>query len=352
MSFRKQLFAKKSLEVLLEEMAGEHRLRRVLGPVALSSLGIGAIIGTGIFVLTGVAARQYAGPGPDPLLRPRRAGLRLRRACAMPSSPRWRPIAGSAYTYAYISLGELVAWIIGWDLVLEYAMASATVANGWAHYFLSFLGMFKDKAGKALLTIPVWLATDPFTAATQHIDYLTAEELAVASATALPWGDDGNADRAAGARGRAEFTAWRRSRSPSRQSRWPRCVAMHGKEAAEASIERVRKCDGRPAPVRAEHRAGEEACTSARGESTRLRGLRADAAGARRTCASPATSWPSPSWRSSRMILVIGHPRERRLQRGDGDGQDRRGAVRDRGWDLSTSTRRTGRRSCPTAGRG
>ena len=72
------------------------------------------------------------------------------RPCATPSSPPWRPIAGSAYTYAYVSLGELVAWIIGWDLVLEYAMASATVANGWSHYFLKFLGLFKTKAGQAL----------------------------------------------------------------------------------------------------------------------------------------------------------------------------------------------------------
>ena len=135
--WRKQLFAKKSLEVMLREMAGEHRLRRVLGPVALSSLGIGAIIGTGIFVLTGVAARQYAGPGL--ILSFVIAGL----ACAFAALcyaefASMAPIAGSAYTYAYLSLGELVAWIIGWDLVLEYAMSSATVANGWAHYFSEF----------------------------------------------------------------------------------------------------------------------------------------------------------------------------------------------------------------------
>ena len=85
----KQLFAKKSLDVLLAEMAGEHRLRRVLGPVALSSLGIGAIIGTGIFVLTGVAARQYAGPGL--IVSFVFAGMACARArhCATPSSPPW-----------------------------------------------------------------------------------------------------------------------------------------------------------------------------------------------------------------------------------------------------------------------
>lgn len=183
---RKQLFAKKSLQVLLDEMAGEHRLRRVLGPVTLSSLGIGAIIGTGIFVLTGLAARKEAGPGL--ILSFVLAGL----ACAFAALcyaefASMAPVAGSAYTYAYVSLGELIAWIIGWDLVLEYAMSSATVANGWAHYFLSFLGMFRDHAGKALITIPVWLAADPFTVATQHTDYQTAKTLAVASVSATPW---------------------------------------------------------------------------------------------------------------------------------------------------------------------
>lgn len=186
----KQLFAKKSLDVLLDEMAGEHRLRRVLGPVALSSLGIGAIIGTGIFVLTGVAARNYAGPGL--ILSFVFAGL----ACAFAALcyaefASMAPVAGSAYTYAYVTLGELMAWIIGWDLVLEYAMASATVANGWAHYFVSFLSLFKTPAGKALLTIPAWLTTDPFSAAAQHNEYLAAQTLVVASATALPWGAKG-----------------------------------------------------------------------------------------------------------------------------------------------------------------
>jgi APA family basic amino acid/polyamine antiporter len=190
----KQLFAKKSLDVLLDEMAGEHRLRRVLGPVALSSLGIGAIIGTGIFVLTGVAARQHAGPAL--LLSFVFAGL----ACAFAALcyaefASMAPVAGSAYTYAYVSLGEFVAWIIGWDLVLEYAMASATVANGWAHYFMSFLGLFKSPAGKLLITIPAWLSTDPFSAATQHVDYRTAQTLIVASTTAVPWDQTGKAPR-------------------------------------------------------------------------------------------------------------------------------------------------------------
>jgi APA family basic amino acid/polyamine antiporter len=189
MTLRRQLFAKKSLQGLLDEMAGEHRLRRALGPVSLSALGIGAIIGTGIFVLTGLAARNYAGPGL--ILSFVVAGL----ACAFAALcyaefASMAPVAGSAYTYAYVSLGELVAWIIGWDLVLEYAMASATVANGWSNYFLSFLSLFKDRGGKALLTIPLWLSMDPFSAATQHADYQTGGALVVARATAQPMNVD------------------------------------------------------------------------------------------------------------------------------------------------------------------
>src|SRR5262245_5203037 len=152
-----QLLAKKPLQQILEEMAGEHRLKRALGPVALSSLGIGAIIGTGIFVLTGLAARNYAGPGL--ILSYIFAGLACAFAALCYSEfASMAPVAGSAYTYAYTTLGELLAWIIGWDLVLEYAMGSATVANGWSNYFLKLLGMFKSETTKqALITIPVWL---------------------------------------------------------------------------------------------------------------------------------------------------------------------------------------------------
>src|SRR5882724_9603508 len=176
--FMKQLFAKKSLIILLEEMEGENRLRRVLGPVMLTSLGVGAIIGTGIFVLTGLAARNYAGPGL--ILSFVVAGLACAFAALCYSEfASMAPVAGSAYTYAYTTLGELMAWIIGWDLVLEYAMGSSTVANGWSNYFLKFLGLFRQD-GRALLTIPLWLSMDPFSAAEQHTDYTTAKTLQVA----------------------------------------------------------------------------------------------------------------------------------------------------------------------------
>ena len=134
----KQLFATKSLQVLLDEMAGEHRLRRVLGPVTLTALGIGAVIGAGIFVATGAAARDVAGPAL--MVSYAVAGVTcIFAALCYAEFASMAPVAGSAYTYAYTTMGELFAWIIGWDLVLEYAVGAATVANGWSGYFQSVL---------------------------------------------------------------------------------------------------------------------------------------------------------------------------------------------------------------------
>ncbi|HXG12698.1 MAG TPA: amino acid permease [Gemmataceae bacterium] len=133
-----QLFARKSLKVLLDEMAGEHRLRRVLGPVTLTALGIGAVIGAGIFVATGAAARDVAGPAL--MVSYLVAGITcIFAALCYAEFASMAPVAGSAYTYAYTTMGELFAWIIGWDLVLEYAVGAATVANGWSGYFQSVL---------------------------------------------------------------------------------------------------------------------------------------------------------------------------------------------------------------------
>src|ERR1700690_933586 len=129
-----QLFQTKSHEMLLEELRGENRLHRVLGPGQLSSLGVGAIIGTGIFVLTGVAAHDVGGPAL--MLSYVVAGITcIFAALCYAEFAAMVPVAGSAYTYAYATLGELFAWIIGWDLVLEYAVGSATVATGWSGYF-------------------------------------------------------------------------------------------------------------------------------------------------------------------------------------------------------------------------
>jgi APA family basic amino acid/polyamine antiporter len=137
------LLAKKTLEMIYEEGAehGERTLRRVLGPINLMTLGIGAIIGAGIFVLTGAAAAKYAGPAI--VLSFVLAGLACTFAgLCYAEFASLIPIAGSAYTYAYATLGELFAWIIGWDLILEYAFGAATVASGWSGYVLSFLQDF------------------------------------------------------------------------------------------------------------------------------------------------------------------------------------------------------------------
>lgn len=132
------LFARKPLDLLLEEARGENRLRRVLGPVQLTALGIGAIIGAGIFVATGAAAHNVAGPAL--MLSYVVAGVTcIFAALCYAEFAAMVPVAGSAYTYAYATLGELFAWIIGWDLVLEYAVGSATVATGWSGYFQSAL---------------------------------------------------------------------------------------------------------------------------------------------------------------------------------------------------------------------
>jgi APA family basic amino acid/polyamine antiporter len=133
--------------MLLDEVKGENRLRRVLGPVGLTAMGVGAIIGTGIFVLAGQAAAEKAGPAMS--LSMVVAGITcIFAALCYAEFAAMVPVAGSAYTYAYATLGELFAWIIGWDLVLEYAVGASTVAHGWSHYFQDLLKFFND--GKPL----------------------------------------------------------------------------------------------------------------------------------------------------------------------------------------------------------
>lgn len=137
----RQLFEVKPLAVLMAELNGANRLRRVLGPVQLTSLGIGAVIGAGIFVATGAAARNVA--GPSLMLSYVIAGVTcVFAALCYAEFASMVPVAGSAYTYAYATLGELFAWMIGWDLILEYAVGAATVANGWSGYFQSVLAKF------------------------------------------------------------------------------------------------------------------------------------------------------------------------------------------------------------------
>jgi APA family basic amino acid/polyamine antiporter len=151
------LFKKKPMEWLLNESTetGEHTLRRTLGPVSLTALGIGAIIGAGIFVLSGLGA-TYAGPALMLSFVLSGLGCVFAGLCYAEFAA-LIPLAGSAYTYAYAALGELLAWIIGWDLTLEYAMGASTVSSGWSNHFVEFLGIFH-------LRMPLWIAYDHWTA--------------------------------------------------------------------------------------------------------------------------------------------------------------------------------------------
>jgi basic amino acid/polyamine antiporter, APA family len=148
-----RLFKRKSLAMLHEEMKGDNRLRRILGPWSLTSLGIGCIIGAGIFVVTGYAAHFKAGPAL--LVSFMVAGLAcIFSALCYAEFASMAPVAGSAYTYAYATLGEFFAWIIGWDLILEYTVASASVAHGWSKYFQNFIGIFHIKVPHIFAAAP------------------------------------------------------------------------------------------------------------------------------------------------------------------------------------------------------
>lgn len=150
------LLTKKPLQsVRSESEAGG--LKRVLGPYALTALGIGGIIGAGIFVSTGKAANQVAGPAL--MVSYVLAGFTcLLAALCYAEFAAMTPVAGSAYTYAYTTLGEIFAWIIGWDLILEYAVGASTVATGWSAYFSNFLSLFPPDWG---LTVPAALNDAP-----------------------------------------------------------------------------------------------------------------------------------------------------------------------------------------------
>jgi len=171
------LFATKSMDLLLKEAheSGEHCLRRSLGAFQLTALGIGAIIGAGIFVLTGLGA-HYAGPGLMLSFVLSGLGCAFAGLCYAEFAA-MIPLAGSAYTYAYATLGEIFAWIIGWDLTLEYAMGASTVSSGWSNHFIEFLNIFHIK-------IPLWLAYDHWTAL-RTAENTIARQMATASDASL-----------------------------------------------------------------------------------------------------------------------------------------------------------------------
>lgn len=149
----------KSVDRILEQSDEQEKqgtgLKRTLGPLSITAMGIGAIVGTGIFVLTGVAAAKYAGPGL--ILSFVLAGIvsGLAAICYAEFASTV-PVAGSAYTYSYATLGELIAWIIGWDLILEYAVGAGAVSIGWSGYVTDLL---KSAFG---ITLPKALTASPF----------------------------------------------------------------------------------------------------------------------------------------------------------------------------------------------
>ena len=149
----KNLFRTKSIDQILSD-GHDSKLKRALSALNLVNLGVGAIIGTGIFVLTGTAAALHAGPAVVLSFILSGIGCVFAGLCYSEFAS-MIPIAGSAYTYSYSTLGEFLAWIIGWDLILEYLFASSTVAVGWSGYFVSFLKEFH-------ITVPESISQAPF----------------------------------------------------------------------------------------------------------------------------------------------------------------------------------------------
>ncbi|WP_342644640.1 amino acid permease [Mucilaginibacter sp. CSA2-8R] len=159
---------KKPIDLLLKESTeeGEHALKRSLGPVNLILIGIGIIIGAGLFSLTGIAAGQHSGPAVTISFLIAALGCTFAALCYAEFSA-MIPVAGSAYTYSYATMGELFAWIIGWDLVLEYSVGAATVAISWSQYLTKFLSWFD-------LYLPPQLTLSPFeTAKAANGDLIT-----------------------------------------------------------------------------------------------------------------------------------------------------------------------------------
>jgi basic amino acid/polyamine antiporter, APA family len=174
------LFATKPIDVLMREAGatGEHALKRALGPINLMTLGIGAIIGAGIFVLTGSAASLYAGPAIMLSYVLAGVGCVFAGLCYAEFAS-LIPIAGSAYTYGYATLGEIVAWVIGWDLILEYAFGAATVASGWSSTLIAFLQDYGINLPPQICDVPgaKWVFFDGRWSPLVTVD-LTSDQLA------------------------------------------------------------------------------------------------------------------------------------------------------------------------------
>src|SRR6476469_1735597 len=171
------IWARKPMSLLCAEAeeTGEHSLKKTLGPFQLTALGVGAVIGAGIFVFSGLGA-HYAGPGLMLSFVLSGLGCAFAALCYAEFAA-MIPLAGSAYTYAYATLGELFAWIIGWDLTLEYAMGASTVSSGWSNHFIELLDIFHIK-------MPLWLAYDHWTGM-RAAENIVARQMAQASDSSL-----------------------------------------------------------------------------------------------------------------------------------------------------------------------
>ena len=173
------LLARKPLNLLLDEAreTGEHSLKRTLGVLQLTALGVGAVIGAGIFVMAGLGA-HYAGPGLMLSFVLSGLGCAFAALCYAEFAA-MIPLAGSAYTYAYATLGEIFAWIIGWDLTLEYAMGASTVSSGWSNHFIELLNIFH-------LKLPLWLAYDHWTGLRTAQDVIARQMAHAADPSLVP----------------------------------------------------------------------------------------------------------------------------------------------------------------------
>ncbi len=214
------LLATKPLNLLMEEAreTGEHSLKRTLGVFQLTALGVGAIIGAGIFVMVGLGA-QYAGPGLSLSFVLSGLGCAFAGLCYAEFAA-MIPLAGSAYTYAYATLGELLAWIIGWDLTLEYAMGASTVSSGWSNHFIELLNIFHIK-------MPLWLAYDHWTAL-KTAENIVARQMAVASDSSLVPGTQAFLDKV------SALTSARSLRNccSGRMNCWARRICLEWKSAS------------------------------------------------------------------------------------------------------------------------
>ena len=171
------------MDVLMAEAQaeGEHTLERALGPFQLTALGVGAVIGAGIFVLAGLGA-HYAGPGLMLSFVLSGLGCAFAGLCYAEFAA-MIPLAGSAYTYAYATLGELIAWIIGWDLTLEYAMGASTVSSGWSNNFVELMESFGVK-------VPLWLAYDHWTGLRKAMEQVARDVMSSSYSSLVPGTQD------------------------------------------------------------------------------------------------------------------------------------------------------------------